>query len=30
MEELEEMKKLFDDFCKKAEEFIKKTKEKEE
>lgn len=30
MEELEEMKKIFDEFCKKAEEFIVKTKEKEE
>ena len=29
MKELEEMKRLFDEFCKQADEFIKKEKEKE-
>ena len=29
MEELEEMKRLFDEFCKQADEFIKKEKEKD-
>ena len=29
MEELKEMKRLFDEFCKQADEFIKKEKEKQ-